>query len=40
MTLESGNIKAADFRDQPAETTSEKPDDFLQKVFLVKIQRS
>ena len=40
MTPESGNIEAADFRYRPAETTSEEGDDFLQKVFLVKVQRT
>jgi hypothetical protein len=40
MTSESANIEAADFGDRPAETTSEKPDDFLQKVFIVKVQRT
>jgi hypothetical protein len=40
MTLESGNVEAADFGDRPAETTSENSDDFLHKVFVVKVQRS
>jgi hypothetical protein len=38
MTPESGNVEAADFRERPAETTSENPDDYLQKLFLVKVQ--
>ena len=40
MTPESGNIEAADFRDRPAETTLKKADEFFQKVFVVKVQRS
>jgi hypothetical protein len=40
MTPESGNIEAADFCDRPTETTLKKPDDFLQKSFVVKIQGS
>ena len=40
MTPESGNIEAADFRDRSAKTTLEKHDDFLQKVFFVKVQRT
>ena len=40
MPPESGNIEAADFRDRPAKTTSKETDEFFQKVFLVKVQRS
>ena len=40
MTPESGNIEAADFRDRPAETTLKKADEFFQKVFVVKVERS
>src|SRR5687767_8648517 len=36
----SGNIDAADFRNRPAGITSEKLDDFEQKVFLVTVQRT
>ena len=41
MRVGSRKIQAADFHDWPAETTLEKPDDFLEKLFVIaKLQSS
>jgi hypothetical protein len=40
MRVGSRKIQAADFHDWPAETTLEKPDDFLEKLFVIKVQSS
>jgi hypothetical protein len=40
MRVGSKKIQAADFHDWPAETTLEKPDNFLEKLFVIKVQSS